>query len=116
MITLLFLLFLKHFIFDFLLQPKWMWANKGKFGHIGGVAHAALHGIATYIILHFLKYPAFGFALLESGLHYHIDWAKMNISKHFNLTPTSSEKWFYILGLDQFLHSLCYLAIAYFII
>jgi hypothetical protein len=45
----LLLLTIKHFVVDFLLQNKFQWSNKGTYGHVGGVLHAALHGIGTYL-------------------------------------------------------------------
>lgn len=50
------------------------------------------------------------FALADFMAHYHIDWAKMNISKKLNLRPDNSELFWIFLGLDQLLHHLTYFA------
>jgi len=92
----LLLLTIKHFVVDFLLQNKFQWSNKGTYGHLGGVIHAALHGIGTYLC--FLPF---------------LSWAKMNINKRMGWTATTHEQFWWLLGLDQFLHSLTYLAILW---
>ncbi len=111
----LFWLFIKHFICDFPLQVfPWMYRNKGTYLHAGGLAHAATHGFGTLLVLwFFIGNAAFGFALLDFLLHYHIDWSKMNLNKTFNLKPDNSE-WFWVgLGVDQLLHHLTYFLIVY---
>jgi hypothetical protein len=111
----LLLLTIKHFVVDFLLQNKFQWSNKGTYGHFGGVLHAALHGIGTYLC--FLPFLSNGEAyisgLIDGFIHYHIDWTKMNINKRMGWTPTTHEQFWWLLGLDQLLHSLTYLAIVW---
>ena len=74
-------LFIKHLISDFPLQMfPWMYLNKGRYLHLGGIIHAAINGIGTLIVLSFffeIKLSIF-YALIDMLLHYHIDWAKMN--------------------------------------
>jgi hypothetical protein len=106
-------LFIKHFVCDFPLQVfSWMYKNKGTYGHAGGLTHAALHGLGTLLVLaYWLGAHAWLLALSDMVVHYHIDWAKMNINKKFNLRADNSE-WFWIsLGVDQLLHHLTYFAI-----
>ncbi|HSR02285.1 MAG TPA: DUF3307 domain-containing protein [Methylophilaceae bacterium] len=110
-------LFIKHFICDFPLQMfPWLYKNKGKYLHPGGIVHASLHGIGTMIVLgYFLNFKlALFMGLLDLLLHYHIDWAKMNLSRHYNLKPDNSEWFWLLLGFDQFLHHLTYFAIIYY--
>ena len=111
-------LFIKHFICDFPLQAfPWMYRNKGTYLHAGGLVHAALHGVGTLFALaafssdSLLVYCAFA----DFIVHYHIDWAKMNLIKHYHLKPDNSE-WFWVfLGFDQLLHHLTYFAIVYYL-
>lgn len=112
------LLILKHFIVDFLLQWEYQWKNKGTFGHPGGILHAALHGIATYLCLIWpngmLLLPAwllYSLAVGDSVIHYFVDWAKMTINKYFDWKPETSPMFWYLLGLDQLLHYATYLLI-----
>jgi hypothetical protein len=112
----LFALFVKHFICDFPLQTTpWMYRNKGSYLHPGGIAHAALHGIGTFIVMAFVDVKvALIAALFDWLVHYHIDWAKMNLNARFNLKPDNSE-WFWIaLGFDQLLHHATYFIIVYY--
>jgi len=107
-------LFIKHFICDFPLQASpWMYRNKSIYGHAGGIAHAAIHGIGTLIVLAFwLGASAWIFALADMVIHYHIDWAKMNASNKFGLQANNSEWFWILLGFDQLLHHLTYFAIV----
>lgn len=100
--TLFVLMFIKHFICDFVLQYPRHYLNKGNYGKWGGVEHALIHGVGTALILG----PALG--LLDFFIHYHIDWAKMNLNKHYGWTATTSEKFWTLLGFDQLLHLLTY--------
>jgi hypothetical protein len=118
MIVLLVLLQLKHFICDFPLQGPYQYLNKGTYGHLGGVLHAFIHGIATFIILdifvdEYNSYLVPLLSLLEMVAHYHIDWAKMTINKYYGWKCDSSEKFWYLLGFDQLRHQLTYIAIIY---
>jgi len=106
-------LFIKHFICDFPLQASpWMYKNKGTYGHAGGIVHAAIHGAGTFIsLIYWLGSSAWIFALADMVIHYHIDWAKMNISMKFDLKANNSEWFWILLGFDQLLHHLTYFAI-----
>ena len=101
----------KHFIVDFLIQRAYQYQNKGIYGHPGGILHAALHGIGTWLCLFLYTPLAVELAFLDLVLHYHIDWAKTNINKHFGWGPTTHEEFWWLLGADQFLHSITYVAI-----
>jgi hypothetical protein len=108
----LILLFVKHFLADFVWQTERMLKDKGHFGRLGGYEHAGLHGALTYVILmHFLPVQACAvLAIFDTILHYHLDWVKI----HFSVKLNAQDKmyWFWF-GLDQFLHSMTYLAIAF---
>lgn len=107
-------LFIKHFICDFPLQATpWMYNNKGKYGHAGGLTHAAIHGGGTFIALVFwLGTSAWLLAIIDTVIHYHIDWAKMNLSMKFDLKANNSEWFWILLGFDQLLHHLTYFFIV----
>lgn len=106
--TILALLFLKHFICDYPLQAHpYIHQNKGTYGHPGGLIHAYLHGVGTA-----LATGSWWAAVADFVLHYHIDWAKNNINRVFSLRPDGSA-WFWVLmGFDQLLHSITYLGIV----
>lgn len=115
-LTLITLLTIKHFICDFPLQSfPYMYRNKGTYGHPGGILHASVHAIGTLIVLLPFTGLALILAVLDMVVHYHIDWAKMNVNAKFGWKPDNSE-WFWVsLGVDQLLHYLTYIGIVYII-
>lgn len=123
MIALLLALQTKHFIADWLFQPRYMHQNKGKLGHPGGLAHSAFHALLTGFILIWFVQPekAWMLAALEFGAHYLIDWSKMNMNRLCGFVPLpvspyrwpQSEAFWIFLGFDQWLHQLCYVVIIF---
>lgn len=112
---LIFWLFTKHFVYDFPLQAKWMYLNKGIYGHLGGIAHAMMHAVGTASVLLYFAPSFWWLALVDGIIHYHIDWAKVKINTKLGLAPDNSEYYWWLLGLDQLLHAYTYIAIAYYI-
>ncbi len=112
---LLVLLQVKHFVCDFPLQWKYQYANKGAYGHPGGTLHAGIHTVASYAVLAFFVPldAAFVAALVEGAIHYHIDWAKMRLNAHFEWGPLTHERFWWLLGFDQLLHQLTYVAMIW---
>ncbi|TVP70233.1 MAG: DUF3307 domain-containing protein [Rhodobacteraceae bacterium] len=106
---------LKHYLADFQWQSAWMVQTKGRYGHLGGVAHAGLHGALSLPVL-LLVAPSMPLliALLVLGevvLHYHVDWLKSRLSVGAGIDQNDSAYW-HLLGLDQAAHQLTYLAIV----
>ncbi len=97
---------------DFWWQTPWMLANKGRWGHPGGLAHAGLHaGMSLLLMLTFgvaLSLALLG-AVFECAVHYHIDWAKARYSLAKGHTCEEDGYW-RAVGLDQLAHHLTYLA------
>lgn len=114
-------LLIKHFVADFLLQPPYMYKNKGTLLHPGGWIHAGLHGWFTYIILYSCL-PGLSpliltsVTLMEVLIHYAMDYTKVNVCKAKGYTPTTHEQWFTWLGIDQTVHSLTYILIAFIVL
>jgi len=111
-----FMLQLKHFILDFVLQPPYEYLNKGTYGHPGGVRHAVKHGVGTFVVMFFFISeldPAYFLILgiLDGIVHYHIDWAKMKLNKIKGWSPKDYEFWV-LMGLDQYAHQLTYILIV----
>ena len=106
-------LFTKHFIVDFPLQVRYQWSNKGTYGHPGGILHAALHGMGTWVCFAwYAPEAAIWLSLFDMVLHYHIDWAKMNLNAKLGWGPNTHEEFWWLLGLDQFLHALTYIGLV----
>lgn len=107
-----FLLLTKHIIFDYFLQTSWMIKDKAKYGAIGGLAHAGAHGLGTLAVLLFFTPTVFAIilSLVDSVLHYHIDYTKSTWMKRNNPSTNSQEYWI-AHGLDQYAHILTYVLI-----
>ena len=111
------LFIIKHFIADYPLQHARHYTVKGTYGEWGGIEHALIHGAFTAVILAVfvpldlvLKMTA-----VDVIIHYHVDWAKMNVNRHFNWGATTHNEFWISLGVDQLLHYLTYLGIVYYI-
>ncbi len=107
----LFLLLIKHFVCDFPLQAfPYQYRNKGTYGHLGGILHSGIHVVGSMLVMIFFTnlYMALILSLFDGIMHYHIDWAKMNIGKKYNLKPDNSEMFWVLLGFDQLLHVTTY--------
>lgn len=110
----IFLLFTKHFIIDFPLQGPYQWQNKGTYGHPGGLLHSFAHGIGTgMVMVLFVSIPmAILAALIDNVVHYHIDWAKVNINKRYGWKADTHEQFWWLLGADQYLHAVTYIILV----
>jgi hypothetical protein len=111
---LLILLQIKHWYIDFVNQTPEEVRSKAIYGDHYGINHSAKHGIGTmFAIVCITGFPYIAFAailgLLDSIIHYHIDWAKMNYGNRDIQNPLF---WNH-LGLDQMAHQITYIGIAY---
>lgn len=108
---------MKHLVVDFFLQPPYMWKNKGKLLHPGGWLHAGLHGLTTILLLfmvgdagvftQYLGQVTF-LAAVETLAHFFTDFAKVKILNRTGWKPDTSPRFWYLLGVDQFLHQMVY--------
>jgi hypothetical protein len=113
-LTALVVLEVKHFIFDYPLQTRYMLKNKATYGHPGGLIHAGLHVLGTtavFLVVRPSLAAIIGILVGEFIVHYHIDWAKGQLTRRGGLTTADAMYWWGI-GADQLLHHLTYLAIA----
>jgi hypothetical protein len=109
--VLLALLFTKHWYIDFVNQSQKEVDGKGIYGNADGLMHSIKHGVATMLIMYAFVYEplvAIEVGFIDFVLHYHIDWAKMNINKRYGYTIEQPAFWAW-LGADQLAHSLTYL-------
>lgn len=115
MLILLLLLQLKHFLCDFVYQPPWMYLNKGRINHPGGWIHAGLHGVFTAAVFATAISPgqAVIFGLIDTVVHYAVDYTKVNMTARRSLTPKDEGFWV-LLGADQALHQLTYISLVAF--
>ena len=116
-ITLLALLQIKHWYVDFVNQSMDEVHSKGIYGDSLGIWHSAKQGIGTLLCVlaitgHNYIADAIFIAFVDFVIHYHTDWAKININKKKNYTVETSQFWWW-LGFDQLVHQLTYLLIVY---
>jgi len=101
------LLFIKHFIADFVLQTNKMAKNKQKYLFL---EHSLIHMVLTFFVaaLFIPLQLAATLACVDFAIHHNVDYIKTKLSK--NLTQADRLYWIYF-GADQLLHALTYLAI-----
>ena len=108
------LLFIKHFLVDFVFQTNEHVKHKGTYGNLKGIEHSIQHAVGTALML--IPFVGFEIAaligLIDGVIHYHIDWAKMSINRIWHYTVEQSQFWMW-LGADQLLHSLTYVWIVW---
>lgn len=115
--VLLALLFIKHWVADFVVQYQYMVEQKGTYGAEGGIHHSLIHSVLTWLVMYALfqnTFIAVFTALFDGLVHYHIDWLKMNINRWRGITIQDEEFWVW-LGADQLAHSLTYVAMVYWV-
>lgn len=113
----LILLQIKHWYVDFINQTNEEVVSKGIYGDRAGINHSAKQGIGTFVaVLLVAGFPYIVWAGFLAGidffLHYHIDWAKININKKYHYTIQDKEFWLW-LGADQMAHQISYLGLAW---
>jgi len=104
----------KHFVFDFVAQSDWQLRHKGRYGHPGGIVHAAAHAggsVAAVLVAR----PALEVGLMvligEAVFHYHVDWTRAWILKRTAWGTTDNRFW-ELLGADQLVHGLTYVVMT----
>ncbi|QKV19451.1 DUF3307 domain-containing protein [Oricola thermophila] len=108
-------LLLKHFLADFVFQPRWMLAGKGRLSAPGGYVHAAVHALGSGLVLAAcgIAGPVIAaVAVGEFAVHYGIDFAKDRIGEH-SRAERSPRLYWQLHGLDQLAHQITYVAITY---
>lgn len=129
-LTLLIFLCIKHWFADALWQYPRHFMNKGFYGAWGGIEHAGIHAIGTFLCITMLGFgitAAICLAVIDGLVHYHADWFKMRMDARRNLSALTvdvnarpcraiySNEYFYWLVADQCAHFATYVVIAFFI-
>lgn len=108
---------IKHFLADFTpLQTHYMLANKGKYGHWGGISHSGIHALLSFVVLFVSTEMSFDIlrtilylSVGEFLVHYHMDWFKENYNRMNGWKSTDYQFWI-LFGVDQLVHHLTYVA------
>jgi len=113
----LILLQIKHWYIDFVNQSEAEVVGKGIYGNQEGINHSLKQALGTFLaVLIITGFPyivwAGILAFIDFFLHYHIDWAKININKKYNYTVKDKQFWAW-LGADQLAHQLTYIGLAW---
>ena len=102
------LLFIKHFLCDFVWQTNEMVYSKGTYGKLAGINHSLMHTIGTFVVLMVVgasNEQSIILSTLDGIIHYHVDWLKSKLT--IGLTPVDHKFWV-LLGADQLVHYLTY--------
>lgn len=97
------LLNLKHFIAEYILQTPHIAGGKIRYGSVNSFIHIFHHAFGTMVtglILKFNLVLILGLVIVESIIHYHVDWAVA----HFGAHSYKDKKYWQWLGIEQFMH------------
>ena len=110
MLSILCLLFLKHWYVDFVSQTNEHIDGKFIYGNLKGIEHAFWHGLLTALIFGLVvpPYLSLMLGLADMLLHYHIDYAKIQ----FERKELSEKKGWSVFGFDQLAHQLTYVILT----
>jgi hypothetical protein len=118
-IFLLFLFQIKHWYADFHIQTYAQTVRKGVWLDLTGISHTLDHVYTSLIVLlifsYFYSLSVVTILLLASGeglVHYLVDYVKVRYGSKDNTTS----KYWSQFGLDQLVHHLTYLGMAYFLL
>ena len=87
--------------------------EKGIYGALGGIQHAGVHAVGTFIVLMIVMSHSpwiLPLTFADGVIHYHIDWCKQQLNKNLTI---KDDLWWAYFGLDQALHYLTYVGIIY---
>jgi hypothetical protein len=126
-LVLMLLLQVKHLVVDWLWQPAYECQNKGTYGHPGGLLHAGKNAIGTGLVFALvLGHTGLRLAglivlipflaMLDFLIHYHVDWVKMNLNARWKFGPLTSEKFWWLVGIDQFVHQVTYIFLIWMLV
>lgn len=115
-LLLMFLLQVKHYYADFVIQTYAQTVRKGIYRDPVGISHSLDHVVGTLIslLVFSVVVPISVAAIIiisiaEGIAHYHIDWAKV----HYGSKDITKPLFWNQFGLDQLAHQLTYLVMIY---
>ena len=114
-LLLLWMFTVKHFLVDFVFQTAEEVEHKGTYLDYRGVKHSIKHAFGTLFVLLILGASfeqSWMYAAADFVIHYHIDWAKMNLNTYWQLHPLHHAKFWWLMGADQWAHQMTYLLLT----
>jgi len=121
MYLLIFLLLVSHLAFDWLLQPPEMASKKRDLRSLAGYVHSFFNvvgiiiAVGSWALIMNVSLPMGTFALLllfNFVTHLLIDAGKMNLVYKKEWKCNESKEFWWVTGIDQFLHLIILAAIA----
>ena len=111
---LLFVLMCKHAVCDLAIQSFRTPTDKYKYFNKGFHVHSLDHAVGTFVVLLFFINPLYAavFAFIDYIFHWHIDWAKTNITRKYGWTKDGKAFW-RLQTFDQIAHYSTYALIVY---
>jgi|TARA_R110000803_G_scaffold30857_9_gene69299 hypothetical protein len=111
LLTFLFLLFAKHAICDLAIQRLFP-SNKEKYFNRQAHTHYFHHGLGSLFagLVIDIKF-AFVIFVLDYVIHWHVDYCKTLVRKHYDLKDKDLQFWV-LQSVDQILHYLTYILFA----
>jgi len=110
MIEIMTALLIKHFFADYVFNN--IPSNKHRYGSLGSLRHLGIHMVGCFLaLMWFLPLEIVIYAMFFDGfIHYHEDWIK---TKYLYRRKVSTNFRRAITGLDQLIHMLTYVVIAW---
>lgn len=115
-LLLMFVLQVKHYHADFVIQTYAQTVRKGIYRDLVGISHSVDHIIGSLVAVFVagffvnLTMPlAIALCFAEGVLHYHIDWTKV----YFGTKDITKPLFWNQFGMDQLAHQLTYLGMIY---
>ncbi len=118
-IILMILFQIKHYLSDFLFQNTYMVEKKGSPGWdfaLPLLLHSSVHGVQTLLIVFYFAPQLWYLALFDTGIHFMIDRLKSGPRYFGRFNDPSTAVFWNILGLDQTLHHLVHIYIAFLLV
>lgn len=114
-IVLFFLLQVKHYWADFVIQTYQQTVRKGIYRDLVGISHSVDHVCGTLVALLIFNFihPLSAWTILilslaEGMLHYHIDWIKVR----YGCKDITKPMFWNQFGQDQLAHQITYIALT----
>lgn len=114
-IVLFFLLQVKHYWADFVIQTYQQTVRKGIYRDLVGISHSVDHVCGTLVALLIFNFihPLSAWTIIilsivEGILHYHIDWIKVR----YGCKDITRPMFWNQFGQDQLAHQITYIALA----
>jgi len=112
----LFALFVKHLLIDFPFYSNYICKNQKPDKSFLWSMHILFHGIATFFILWLMVMPLWiclSLACVDWVSHYMIDKIAIYCYEKYREDPVFAEKYYWVVDLDQYFHTLTYVVIAF---